>query len=426
MTDTPCAVAPRGRRDGGPGRSTRTIEVVAVGILVLGMLWTLRAAAPVVMPMVLAFVLYLLLKPVVEAMGRLRVPSAVGSLVVLAGLLGAVGLAINFLDEPAQRWLERMPSSLATLERRLDRVRGSVEEVQRAAKQVEEMTNLDARDPRPEVQIKDAGILDNLARGMGSIVVGGVITVAMLYFLLVFGERLFADTRHAFAAGGEPAPEPEVLRHIEHHVSRYLLTITVINACLGIAVGLAMALLDMPNPVLWGAMAAAVNFVPYLGSMVGTVIVAIVGLVTFEHVGHGLVPAAVYAALTSVEGTLITPTILGKTHRMNPLVLFAWIILWGWLWGVGGALLAVPLLVTVKITCDHVPRCSRYAAIIGRSTAPGRARHRADAPEAGRGRTGSSVIRPPGPLPGSAPPPTRSCAVESTWPAGSGRERRTS
>ena len=145
-----------------------------------------------------------------------------------------------------------------------------------------------------------------------------------------------------------------IARKIESSISRYLLTVTLINAGLGTAVGLAMYFLGMPNPVLWGAMAAIVNFVPYLGATVGIVAMTLAALLSFDSLGWALVFPATYLALAILEGNFITPVVLGHSLTLNPIVIVIALMFWGWMWGIAGAILAVPILAAFKIFCDHI------------------------------------------------------------------------
>jgi predicted PurR-regulated permease PerM len=153
---------------------------------------------------------------------------------------------------------------------------------------------------------------------------------------------------------------------MEEHISKYLVTMTLINVGLGVAVGGAMRLADMPNPVLWGVTAAVLNFVPYLGPVVTLGMIALVSLLTFEDLGRAFVAPGLYLGLNALEGYLVTPMLLGRRLLLNPVVIFLGIIFWGWLWGIPGALLAVPILVTFKIFCDHIGPLSPIGECLGR------------------------------------------------------------
>ncbi|MGH7358694.1 MAG: AI-2E family transporter, partial [Candidatus Rokuibacteriota bacterium] len=157
-----------------------------------------------------------------------------------------------------------------------------------------------------------------------------------------------------------------IARDMEEHISKYLVTMTLINVGLGAAVGGAMRLADMPNPVLWGVTAAVLNFVPYLGPVVTLGMIALVSLLTFEGLDRALVAPALYLGLNALEGYLVTPMLLGRRLLLNPVVIFMGIIFWGWLWGIPGALLAVPIMATFKIFCDHIGPLSPIGEFLGR------------------------------------------------------------
>jgi predicted PurR-regulated permease PerM len=165
----------------------------------------------------------------------------------------------------------------------------------------------------------------------------------------------FGDKRRAIAITGD----------IQRQTSRYLLTITLINAGLGVAQGIAMYFVGLPNPLLWGVMAFVLNFIPYVGALLGAGVVGLVALISFDSMTHAAVAPLVYLALTAVEGQVVTPSVLGRSLVLNPLVIFVAVMFWGWLWGVPGALMAVPLLVVLKAICDNVESWGALGEFIG-------------------------------------------------------------
>ena len=142
--------------------------------------------------------------------------------------------------------------------------------------------------------------------------------------------------------------------------------VTCINLGLGTAVGIAMYLLDMPNPLLWGVMAGLLTFIPYLGHVFGIAVVVLAAALTFDDLGRMVLVGAIYWALAIIEGSFVSPMILGQRLAINPVVLIIGLMLWGWIWGIGGVLLAVPLLVAFKIFCDHVEPLSSVGDFIGK------------------------------------------------------------
>src|SRR5205823_1876401 len=147
----------------------------------------------------------------------------------------------------------------------------------------------------------------------------------------------------------------EISHEIQQNISHYLFTVSVINLCLGVIVGAGLYFLGVPNAAMWGALAAVLNYVPYFGPVTGIVLLAIMGLVTFDTLPKALLPPLWYAAVHGLETNFVTPILLGRRFTLNPVIIFISLIFWTWLWGVAGALLSVPILVGVKVICDHVP-----------------------------------------------------------------------
>jgi predicted PurR-regulated permease PerM len=158
----------------------------------------------------------------------------------------------------------------------------------------------------------------------------------------------------------------KISRQIEHDISTYLFAITVVNAVFGLAVGAAMFFLGMPNPLLWGAMAGTLHFIPFLGAVVGISIVTLVAAITLDGLGAILLVPAAYFSLNILEEYVVLPLVIGRRLLLNPVVVLVWLIFWGWLWSVPGALMAVPLLAIVKIICDRVESLAVLAEFIER------------------------------------------------------------
>jgi predicted PurR-regulated permease PerM len=225
------------------------------------------------------------------------------------------------------------------------------------------MTRVDDGDGRQTVQVEGTNLAETVITSTRTFIAGVIIVVALLYFLLAYGDVLASKIVQLSSSGRAISA---AARAAEGEISAYLFTITLINAGLGVAVGGAMALLGMPNPVLWGVMAAVLNFIPYIGAMTGIAIVAVVALLTFDDPGRAALPPLCYFVLTGLEGQFLTPTILGYRLRLNPVVIFLWLVLWTWLWGVPGALLAVPILTGLKIVCDQVESLRPLGELITR------------------------------------------------------------
>ncbi|MBW3660834.1 MAG: AI-2E family transporter [Gemmatimonadetes bacterium] len=343
-------------------------SLVLTGIFVLLLFYTLYFARTFFLPIVLAGLLNFLLSPAVRGLKRLRIPETVGAGIVLLVLLATVGYGIYRLSGPAAEWIDKAPQGLQRIELRIRDIQRPVQEVQRAAEQVEEQVGrLAGRDGgTQQVQIEGDGlteaILDRTSEFLGS----ALVMIVLLYFLLASGDLFLRKLVRVLPRLEDKKRAIEIARMTERHVSTYLGTITLINVGLGVVVGFAMKAVGMPNPVLWGVLAAVLNYVPYLGPIATAGILTLVSLLTFEDFGRALVPPAVYLAINFLEGSFVAPTLLGRRLTLNPVMVFIGLIFWGWLWGIPGALLAVPILATFKIFCDHIEPLSPIGEFLGR------------------------------------------------------------
>jgi predicted PurR-regulated permease PerM len=191
------------------------------------------------------------------------------------------------------------------------------------------------------------------------------VTIILLYFLLASGNLFLQKLVRVLPRFQDKRIAVTIVRQIEKDISLYLLTVTMINAGLGVAVGTAMYGLGMPNPVLWGVMAGCFNFIPYLGAIASAIVLTLVASVTFDQLGHILLVPFVFVALNELEGMIITPAVVGKRLSLNPVAIFIWLLLWGWLWGIPGTLIAVPLLAVIKIICDNIAPLAPMGEFLG-------------------------------------------------------------
>lgn len=339
-------------------------SVALVGLLVLAVFYTLYFARPLILPIVVAVLLNLLLSPIVHGLARVRVPMAVSALLVVATVATVLAGGAYMLIEPATEWLEKAPNTMSKVERKLRQFKEPVEKVQRAGEEVEKLTEVDGQ-RRATVEMKKPSLTGVLFESTRAVVVGASLVLVLLYFLLAAGNRFLRRLVRV-------VPRPyghrfiKIARQLQVDLSRYLVTVTAINLTLGALVGLATHLYGLPNPVLWGVLAALLNFVPYLGAIVGVAIVALVSVVTFDTVGQMLLPPLTYLMLTSTEGYFLTPMILGRRLTLNPLTILLSLLLWSWLWGIPGAVLSVPILVALKIFCDHLESLKPLGQFLGR------------------------------------------------------------
>jgi predicted PurR-regulated permease PerM len=343
--------------------SARTLGVIGLFSIALGAV--LYLARVVFVPLTFALMLSFLLSPLVTRLERLRLPRAVGAALLVLTLLAAGGVAATELAGPAADWIGRSPRVLQTLEHRVRPWRRPVRSVSELAERVDRMTKMDERKAPQEVTLEKPGILSLALDTVWTLAAGSLVTVFALYFMLLTGDVLLGRVS-TWLPDLNQRGTAELITSIQRGMSRYLGTVFAINLAVGCAVALAMYLLKMPNPLLWGALATILNFVPYIGPFFGILTVGAVSLATFDNPTAAMLPPLFYLVFASIEGNVITPLILGRTCELDPLIIFVWLLFWGWLWGIPGAIVAVPLLMLIKLTCEKSLVLKPVAAFISR------------------------------------------------------------
>lgn len=340
------------------------------GLFLLALLAAVGYAQAVLFPIVLAILLNFLLRNPVRWLERAKIPKAVSAAILLLVLVGGLGFGIAQLRQPASEWLANAPQSLAGLERAARRISEPVEKASEAAAQMEDMADVQGEQKRrrgvQRVEVMERSLLETTMAALPEIAFGAVVALVLLYLLLLFDEDILRNVVRVLPTMTEKRRIVQIAREAQATVSRYLLTIALINIALGVAIGAALAWIGVPSPWLWGVMGGLLNFVPYLGGLAGVTIVALVALTTLDSTLYALAAPASYAAINSLEGLVVTPIILGNQFALNPVIIFVWLLLWGWLWGIGGALIAVPLLTVFKIFCDYTPSLSKLGEVLER------------------------------------------------------------
>jgi predicted PurR-regulated permease PerM len=333
----------------------------ALGTLaVLAVVYTLYFAAAIVLPFVLALVLYLLLSPAMRLLSqRLRLPRALAALALIVALfllVGGIGAAISV---PASSWIARAPESLPKLEQKLGFLREPLDYIQHGYQQLGGQ------------QGGSPGL--SSVTSLGGSILGGVRTVLgdgftillLLFFFLSSGDSLLRRFVEVLPTWEDKKRAVAIASEIEENVASYLATITVMNLLVGSLNGLSVWLLGMPNPLLFGTLAFLLNYIPIIGPLTGVVLFFFVGLFAFDHPLYALIPAGIYLAIHVLEGETITPMLLARRLTLNPVLVIVSLFFWDWMWGVPGALLSVPLLAVAKIVCDRLPGLVAVGHMLG-------------------------------------------------------------
>jgi len=329
----------------------RTNRLLAGALLILAG-GALYAAAAFFMPVTLALLFALTLSPLVRFLNRRGMREGIAAGLVFLVLGVGIGGTFAAIGTPFLELVDDAPRMAREVREKFERLQEPMATVTEMAEQVDEATG--GGDRVQQVAVEQPGVLSQVAGSAMSIATSAVIVVILTLFLLSSGRHFATQVVRSFGTLTDRKRALQMVRDIEGEISRYLLTIAVINSGLGLAVGLAMWALGMPTPVLWGVLAAILNFLPYIGSIGGVLVVGIVSMATFPTVGAALLPPIAYLVCTAVEGQFITPTIVGRRLRINTVAVFLAVAFWSFLWSIPGALMAVPILVFLKVLCDNV------------------------------------------------------------------------
>jgi predicted PurR-regulated permease PerM len=324
------------------------------GLFVFSVLVIAYVASSIILPIVLAFVLKLLLQPVVRLLERAHIPRALGALlpilIVVATLVGLVAA----LSGPAATWAERLPQGIPRLEAHLVVLKGPIQAFQKFIRQAEDVANNPGEKGSTVSVRSDLGLTGALFSGTRAVLDGLFTTALVLYFLMVSGDTFLRRFVEILPRLSNKRQAVDISQQIEGDISAYLVTITVMNAAVGIATAVAMYLCGLGDPLLWGATAFLLNYIPILGPLFGMCVFILAGMLTFDSLLWALLPAALYFGIHLVEGETLTPMLLARRFTLNPVLVILSLVFWFWMWGVPGAVLAVPVLAIVKIICDRL------------------------------------------------------------------------
>jgi predicted PurR-regulated permease PerM len=326
----------------------------------LAILWTAYFVQPIAIPIAFALLLKFLLSPIVRAARRHGVPSGITALALVVGGLVAGGALVVAVAPAAAHWTEELPERLHQLEGKAlaltEPVAAITEVTTKVGEKVDDLAAAANRAPDAEATVVRLERPTWLATALGTLqrlAVELFLMVAMLFLLLVGDGIVLAKMQ---AAGGPSAPSwLAALRSIEQRMSTYVRSMLFVHGSMGVLVALFGWAWGMPSPWLWGTLAAIGNAIPFVGPLVVSGVLAIVALTTFAATGIALVPPLVYLLLHAIETNLVTPCLLGRWLSLSPVAIFATLCTMGFLWGVPGLVLAVPILVVVRITSDYVP-----------------------------------------------------------------------
>jgi predicted PurR-regulated permease PerM len=320
-------------------------------------------ASEIILPIIIAVVLMLVLQPVMRLFEKLYLPRLFAALAIIVVLFGSVVGLGAALSGPAASWAEKLPGGLPRLQERLTFLSKPVQTLQKFLNQAEGLTQ-GAGPTVATVAVQGAGWNDKVLGATRAIVSGLFTTVLVLFFLLVSGDTFLRRLVEILPRFKDKRQAVHISQQIEADISAYLVTITIMNLVVGVATGSLAAICGLGDPMLWGTVAFLLNFVPILGPTIGTVTFVFAGLLSIDTLWLAFMPAAVYLLIHLIEGETVTPMLLAKRFTINPVLVVLAVVFWYWMWGVPGAILAMPMLAVAKIICDRVEPLAAFGHLI--------------------------------------------------------------
>lgn len=344
-------------------------QICLMVLTFLAVMYTLHFAASIVLPMVMAVVTNLMLvAPMRLITHRTHLPKPIVAFLLIASMFGglaAIGMAVSV---PATHWLSQLPEEISLVQSHLAMLRDPLHFLQNTSRRVQQLLGVVPSHETATVSSVATGIMplgSTLLLGTQAFV-GQLFTfLIMLFFLLAQGDSLLRRFVEIMPTFNDKRRTVQIVMHIERNISLYLATITVMNVFVGLANTLQCWVEGMPNPLLWGVVAFALNYIPIIGPFTGMLIYFCVALLTFPSFFQALVPPTIYLCIHLLEGETITPLLLARRFTLNPVLVMASLMFWDWMWGITGAFLSVPMLAVFKIICDHVDYLTPVGHMIG-------------------------------------------------------------
>jgi len=326
--------------------------LVYMAILLSGAI--LYFAKDILMPIMLGVLFTLTLSPVVRGLQAIKVPAPLGAILVVMSISAVISVGISSLSTPVGELFDSLPEIGSRISEHLTPIKETMSEISEAGDQVQELAGGSSDKVINEVVLEGPGIITSAASTVATSITSLFIALVLSIFILGSGSLFYEKIVSSVPLLSDKKRALRIVRDIESSVSRYLLTITIINLSLGVIVGGLLYAYGAPNPALWGSIAALFNYLPFMGALVGATLLATVSFGVYDSLSSALIPPLIYYVCSAMEGNVVTPYIVGRRLQLNIVAVFLTVALWGWLWGLAGALMAVPILVFINVLCEHI------------------------------------------------------------------------
>ncbi len=322
-------------------------------LAVLGACFALYFGRGLFLPIAVAVVLALTFSPIIQIGQRVRIPAGLSAFFIMLVFSTGLVLAVATLATPVANLIGDAPQIGQQLKWKLKALRDPISSIDKAGEEVGKIATAETTATAQEVIIKQPGLLARAADDLVALAATSLLTFTLCFFLLVSRDLFFLKVVRVMPTLKDKKSAVQLANGIERDVSRYLLTVSLINAVLGVLVGVAVWMLGMPNPLLWGVLAGLLNFLPYVGAIGGIALSGAVAIISFDTLGQALTVPFAYLLLTLIEGQFVTPYLLGRRFSINIVVILLSIAFWGFMWGAAGVFVAVPMLIILKAVADQ-------------------------------------------------------------------------
>jgi predicted PurR-regulated permease PerM len=335
--------------------------------LFLALPFVLSIGSVVFLPLVTALMLSVVLSPLADQLLRTGIPNALASMLAVLLLVLFLLVAVTLIVQPALALVDDVPAMVSKAAQQMVKLRSSFDwlnDINRA------LARVSGRPPTREVVVATPTLIEQLAVATPSVILETLLTFLMSYFMVESRLRLRRHLLLDRTSVGSSLKAARLLREIQDRVGTYILTVATINVGVGIVTAIGAWLLGWNAPIMWGGIAALLNFIPYIGPLSLIGVLALVGLATAPTVPLALIAPAAYLGLHAIESNLVTPSILGRRFTVNPVLILFSFSYFTWVWGVLGALLSVPILITLTATFEHLGKPNLIGFVFGEPLFP--------------------------------------------------------
>ncbi len=335
----------------------KTIKYLLAGILFLLLFGAVYFTRELVLPILLGLIIAMTFSPLCRGLVRAGLNQVVAATLIIISLGSALTLTLLVVAAPVSLWLSDLPALENEIRIKVAGLTDSVETVRDVARQVEEIAEEAGSDDDDvqRVTVEQPQLLTTAASGAVTILTTMMIALVLALFFLSSNPLIIDKLSRLSKTAEQREMAIKALSDVERGISRYLLAITTINAGLGVCVAAAMWGLGLSMPWIWGVVAFLLNFIPVLGAMAGSVAVFAIAIIQFDTIAYAALAPFLYMTLSSFEGQFVTPALVGQQMEINAVSVILTVVVWGWLWGIPGVVIAVPFLVIIKSIADNVP-----------------------------------------------------------------------